>query len=492
MKRKNVNSFAILLATICLSSVSLQAQDFHFDSTISQKVLGNYLSRSISYTELLHDDLSQAHDKRGVDPRDNIRMLLNCGAKYIGRSIMLWGTESNLQAYLKNGKRIIDTMHSVDPDIIFGAAEFEYVSSNVGSIAVPAYVFQEFGSPVVTRNFRLADIIHTDGQLRGGLPNVPDMSRLEARMWFYFLAVSYIDIGVEAIHFGQVGLMADNDPGYTNWIDMLTRVRAYARAHARRHLVLCDAHTHPSSNYVVNGKLLFDVHAFPLRIAQSGTTCCKAELRVGYMDALFTKSKGGITPSGWSCTHLPWLGEFDNFGGSNPGTSSSGTIFIWGWDEITWIARLAEADRNAWLRYAWNWVAANDSACHLQMPGSRILTNGPANSPGWYWSNTKSSACPNGFNAEDTIKAIWGPIQNTAIQPAHQAGTKSGYTRHGRWNGSLFLLSGRLVKTFSGEAEFAQSAKPEYFLPKLNKGVYIYLISLPSGNLLKGKIAIDK
>jgi len=131
MKRNNTYLLKLFLSSICLSSIPLHAQEYHFDSTISQKVLENYLSRSISYTELLHDDLSQARDARGVDPRDNIRMLLNCRAKYIGRSIMLWGTETHITSFCKNGKRIIDTMHTVDPDIIFEAAEFEFVSSDV-------------------------------------------------------------------------------------------------------------------------------------------------------------------------------------------------------------------------------------------------------------------------------------------------------------------------------------------------------------------------
>ncbi len=36
---------------------------------------------------------------------------------------------------------------------------------------------------------------------------VPDESQLETRMWFYYQAVSYIVIGCEAIHFGQVEIM---------------------------------------------------------------------------------------------------------------------------------------------------------------------------------------------------------------------------------------------------------------------------------------------
>jgi hypothetical protein len=229
-----------------------------------------------------------------------------------------------------------------------------------------------------------------------------------------------------------------------------------------------------------------------LRIAQSGTTCCKGELQVGHIDALFTKSKGGITPSGWSCTHLPWLGEFDNSGGSNPGTSTSGTIFTWGWDEITWIARQTEADRNNWLRYAWNWIAANDSACHLEMPGSRLLTNGPANSPGWYWSNTKSAACPNGFSAEDTIKAIWWPIQNVSNYHSSEAGKNFRRVAEASGKVSIFSVSGRLVRTCGSQGEFLQVSKQAYFLPGLHTGVYMYSMKTASGDLLTGKIAIDK
>ena len=150
------------------------------------------------------------------------------------------------------------------------AAAFEIVTRGVESIAIPEHVFVEFGLPVENRNFRYQDMLYANGRFVnhwGGRGSVPDMSRLETRMWFYFLASSYIDVGIEAIHFGQVGLMDKNDPGHAHWIDMLNRVRAYARKHARRHFLLCDAHT-PTGGYVEDGKLLFDFHSFPLRIVE--------------------------------------------------------------------------------------------------------------------------------------------------------------------------------------------------------------------------------
>lgn len=467
-----------------------RAQDFRFDSTISKSVLENYLNRSIHYTELLHDDLSQAVDKRGVDPRDNIRALLNMGAKYVGRSIMNWGFEEDLTQYatwLKNAKRMIDTLHSVDPEMILEAAEFEIIDTQLQVLAVPATVFQTFGQTVVTRNFNYQSMLYDNGKMVnnwGTGASVPDMSKLETRMYYYFLACNYIDIGIEGFHFGQVGLMDQADPNHTYWLDMLTKVRAYARQHARRHMVLCNAHTPPSGNYVVNGNTLFDFNAFPLRIEQSTTTCCKGVLQVGYADALFTKSKGGVTPSGWSCTHLPWLAEFDNFGGSTPGVSSSAP-FIWGYDEITWIAVQSLADRSAWLRYAKSWIAANDSACHLAMPGSRVLTHGPASSPNWYWSNTQSSACPKGFNTEDTIKVIWGTLTSGVNRAPNRTVVRSFSSNQ---KGLLVTVSGRIVRTFDS----GHSAPADISSLKLPNGVYFYSCATASGAVSQGKIVINK
>ena len=52
-----------------------------------------------------------------------------------------------------------------------------------------------------------------------------------------------------------------------------------------------------------------------LSIDKNGSKRCPFRRpQVGYADAIFTKSKGGLTPSGWSCEHLPYVVEFDNFG----------------------------------------------------------------------------------------------------------------------------------------------------------------------------------
>ena len=415
---KNKSGIAWLMAFIlgclaapvgALANPATNAPDFHFDGSISREVLENYLSRSISFTELLHDDLSQPRDRRGVDPRDNIRLILDSKAKFIGRSLMLWGHESSLSNFLQTAKPYADLLHRADPDIVLQAAAFEIVTKDINTIFIPARVFEEFGLPVIQRNFNYDDMLYANGHFVnhwGEGASVPDMSRLETRLWFYYLATSYIDTGIEAIHFGQVGLMDNNDPHHAGWLDMLGRVRAYAHQHARRHLLICDAHT-PTGGYVENGRLLFDFHSFPLRIVGVTNQPYKGILQVGYADSIFLRSKGGLTPSGWSCEHLPYLVEFDNFGSHHPGQPSP-PPFIWGWDEITWFALMPEAERNDWLRYAYHWVRQADPNGHLEMPGSRVLRPGTPDGPDWYWANNRSPACPNGFNTEATIRELWG------------------------------------------------------------------------------------
>jgi hypothetical protein len=75
---------------------------------------------------------------------------------------------------------------------------------------------------------------------------------------------------------------------------------------ARRHFLLCDAHV-PHGGLVRDGKLLLDFHSFPLRIEEVADQPKRGRLREGYTDAIYGRSKGGLTPSGWRCEHLPAL-----------------------------------------------------------------------------------------------------------------------------------------------------------------------------------------
>lgn len=371
-----------------------------FDGTISRPVLEAYLSRSITMEGLLNG--------RG-DLNDNIRMLKHMAAKFIGRALCLWGGEARLLANLERARNQVPLVHRADPDIILQACIFEIVTTEVNQVPVPAWVFEALGHPVERRNFRYEDMLYPDGQFenhwRRG-QSVPDVSRPETQRWFYYLGVSYIDVGCEAIHLGQTELMNHHDRDLAHYARVLDQIRAYAAKHARRHLILLDSHV-PSGGLVQDGNLLMDFHSFPLRIMEVPERPQHAILKVGFSDGIYGRSKGGRTPSGWDCEHLPYLVEIDNWGVSDrPGQAGAGSIWIWGYDEITWFAHQDPDYRHHWLQYAWTWVRETDANGFLQMPGSRTLRS-PLDDKRWYYANRPSAAVPEGFGDEDAMREIW-------------------------------------------------------------------------------------
>lgn len=376
-----------------------ETRDYRFNARITRRVLQNYLSRSITMMDLCTGR---------IDPTDDIRMLGRIGAKFAGRTLYIWGGEADLERKLLAAKDVAARLHKQDPDMILQAGIFEIVTTQVERVPIPDWVFAEFKLTPESRSFRYADMLSDGGRFHDHWnqgASVPDVTKLETRMWFYYLARRYVDVGMEAIHWGQVALIGAADKDFAGWRDTLARARDYARNKARRRLLLCDAHT-PDGGPIHEGRLLFDFHSFPLRIKEVAGKPQQGMLEVGYLDSIFKRSRGGIAPSGWKCEGLPYLVEFDNWGvAPRPGEGGQ-PWWTWGWDEICWFAHQPEAYRNEWLRYAWDWVRRTDPNGFLQMPGSRCLAH-PVGDVRWYRANAKGDACPDGFSQEDAIKRIW-------------------------------------------------------------------------------------
>jgi len=390
-------STAIALAVFLITAPALLAQtthwDYRFDGSISLPVLQNYLSRAVHMGRL----------GEGVgDTADNIRMVKSLGAKYLGRVIVPFGKEGTIPQRLQSTRAIGAQIHANDPDIILEGGIFEYVSTQVNTLPIPAHVFQAFGLPVVTRNFRQAEMVFADNPIIKRPYTVPDITKLETRLWFYYLATAQIDVGIESIHWGFFEPQSYNDkPNYPNYYELLAKVRAYAKIHARRHFVLNNADSNIA--VAVGGKLLFDfgsgnLHAGKMTEVLSDPQKCIFTGRYG-------KSGAGMTPSGWSTTKLPYLRHFDNTNykghGGTPGDGS------WGWDEISWFAHQPEAYRNEFLRYADNYVSNEwpGNPGHLEMPGLRVI-NPLINGNHTYFANSRATN-PLGFNQEETIRQIW-------------------------------------------------------------------------------------
>ena len=211
--------FSLLLIWILVSFAG-QAQGestspYSFDKNgIQKEVLKNYLDRSITVTNLLVPNQGEEQ------LNDDIRMIQNIGAKFLGRSILLWENEQILKdpTFWKKAEQIIQRMHADDPDLVFQACLFEAISTEVSQIEIPEWVFDSYGLKPEKRNFRYEDMLNLQGKYvdhwhTGG--SVPDISRQETQLWFYFLACSYIRIGCEAFHLGQIELMGMNDPEHT-------------------------------------------------------------------------------------------------------------------------------------------------------------------------------------------------------------------------------------------------------------------------------------
>ena len=388
---------------------------FAFDHTgIKRNVLENYLKRSATITEFL------TVDPFGIDgpypnKDDDIRLIKNTGVKFVGRAIYRWGREHELNgpAFLDNAKLLMQKVHADDPDVIFQACLFEIVTQNVNAVRVPDWAFETLDLPVEERNFDYEKMLNAEGKFVnhwGNNSSVPDISQPETKLWFITLAGTYMDLGCEAFHLGQVALMGMNDPGWKHWQELVGKLRLLAQTKTRRSWLLLDAHT-PHGGMVADGKSLLDFNSFPLRIKEVIDKPQEAVLEVGYLDALFGRSLGCVAPSGWSCDALPFLVEFDNFGISRtPGQSTVTSHFIWGYDEVSWLYLQEESYRQDWLKYAWHWVREHDPNAFLQMPVSRVVSLRGQRSK--FRANTKTETMPDGLNLEETIKEIFQLPEN--------------------------------------------------------------------------------
>jgi hypothetical protein len=399
-----ISSLALNLLGLRLTYAEPQRQlqtNFQFDGKVSRRVLKNYLSRAITESDLLTG--------KG-NFQDNVRMLTNVGAKFVGRAIYRWGSEDKLPAVLEKAKPRVDQVHEADPDIVLQAAIFEVVSKGVNALPVPKWVFAEFGLPEQRRNFRYESMLYSNGygiDKFGKDRSIPDITQQETQLFFYYLGRNYIDLGIEAIHCGQVKLMARNDSHLSCWFSVLGHLRKYAASHARRHFVFFDGHA-PDHGFADGGRLLLDFHSFPSRPVEIVDKPEQTVLEKGHLDSIYGRSLGGLTPSGWECGHLPYLVELDN-GRSTDRQGQpnvAGGYAIWGYDEISWFAHQPADYRNRWLSNAAKWLRKNDWDGFFEMPGSRPLS-APVGDRTYYFANTPSEASPEGFGQENAIKDIF-------------------------------------------------------------------------------------
>lgn len=386
-------------------------RNYKFDGMISEQVLKNYLSRSVTLSVLSNfADLL----------KNNTRFILNTGAKYISRANTPWIPETEYTDSIAKYKERIDALHALDPDLIFETCIFETVWKSCEKTPIPDWVFEAFGEKAENRNFNYEKMLFPDGSYVNRWTensSVPDITQVETQMYFYYRACRYIDAGFEAIHWGQVYMIGKTDKalGYINYHKVLTMVRQYAKYHAPRHFILNNAHVHGIIG--PDNKLLFDFNAYPIRgkvpdgevkHIPNENNPQKVILEVGQLDSLYKNSLGGTTVSGWSCSSLPYVVELDNSGGYERGYLNvpDRDYWLWGMDEISWFANQPKSYRAYWLDYAYNWIRKTDPQGFLMMPGSRPAYLQNKNAMSWYYADS-SEFTSYGFDDENAIRSIW-------------------------------------------------------------------------------------
>ena len=103
--------------------------------------------------------------------------------------------------------------------MIFQAAIFEAVTTEVNSIEVPEWVFTEFALPYEKRNFRYGEMLNRNGKhvdLWGKNASVPDITRIETHQ-VYVPGRHIHAYRCEALHLGQIALIGMEDQNYEHW-----------------------------------------------------------------------------------------------------------------------------------------------------------------------------------------------------------------------------------------------------------------------------------
>jgi len=84
---------------------------------------------------------------------------------------------------------ILNDLHSFDPEMILQGCLFGIVATEVDSVPIPAWVFEDFDLPSEQRNFSYPSMLDESGVFVdhwGKGKSVPDISKLEQALVLFF------------------------------------------------------------------------------------------------------------------------------------------------------------------------------------------------------------------------------------------------------------------------------------------------------------------
>ena len=357
-------------------------KDYSFDGSISLEVLNNYLERAMTFDS--HLAISSKTNEEMYN--QTLRVFKKLVIKYACRFACECLPRANEEAWHPELKRLVDDIHSVDPDVILEACIFETASNHVKTISILPETYKAFGMEGFGRKFDNEKMMYKNGtgsNMFGQGIHLPDITRLETQMFFYQRAVKYIDMGFEALHLGQTSIMTKNDTTNKEWEKLIGMIRDYAREHARRHYVLINSHY--VKFYVDGNKQLNDFITYPLRLRVAAGEVDheiteenpqRAELMYHMYSAVYKENIKGVSPSGWETEHYPYLVEYDNWG-FNPAHFNKANSPLWGFDEIGWYAHQPRWYRQKFTKDIVSRIESFNENGHLAIPGVRVVAMMP-------------------------------------------------------------------------------------------------------------------
>lgn len=350
---------------------------------------------------------------------EDINLAVELNAQFLRRVENNWLSELNYLPGSQHLQLVEQTVNDINNaydcaekrrPIIQATAVLERVSNDVNGVSIPNWVIDDYaqfdpdwsvglynyGS---TFDFYNMIIAGTASQPLTNNPNywvgVPDLNKIETRMWFYYVSRIYIDLGFTALHYGWIDTMIINDNGNAKTFHLTNEVRDYALSLGS--FVIIDAHI-DEPLYSPPPYLVFDFVSSPIRPNETGVESgnCAGDYyaklyKYPYVSGdrcnILNNNPGGVTPMNFSDRNSPYMLEFDHFDEKplDPIQSTPLNCYhSWGRDDIGWFNLLQEPCQQVILEEFYCDVRNFDYRGYQQMPGRQVVIhNDIGNPPEW-------------------------------------------------------------------------------------------------------------
>lgn len=391
------------------------SQNYSFQGSISEEVLQNYLDKRVSMIGMCTDGLNDVENYPESVREADIDGLIDMGAKYINRMVGWWEypSPSDDDLWPKFMQRIddnIEKIHAGDPEIIIEAGLMEVLTNSVNTPGlIPNYVFEAFGiAPRLLNKENMiyseedAEVIriYTNPSPGSGVEIgdrrswIPDITRIETQIWYYYLATTYIQKGIEALHFGQSTLINRKDIGNKELWGLIQKIRDYAKDYNRGIVVIngSPAYYEPDLQMTLNewqyyfpesdydSHLLYDFWEAKLHLKEDPNNCPSAYIDGASIPNMDFTNIGGIHPQGFRVKEnfASYVFDFDDVK-EITGCEAIGEQHVYGWDESSWFAFSNPIFRKTFLKYAHYKIKCLRDNGTLTMPGRIPVKTQPSN-----------------------------------------------------------------------------------------------------------------